>query len=1226
MKSDSMKPQSWLPESGESVQPVPDPVNKPVAQPVNPTTTDPPNNDPPETNTSAPYKGLRPYTDKDADIFFGRTRDIQRIVNNLLAWRLTVLYGESGVGKSSVLQAGVIHALQAEAQENLEDYGFPKLAVVLFPSQQGEHFWQQDPLQSLMQQIVADMQASGFPIQMPEPGTSLLEMLQTLTAQLGGEHLDGRVFIILDQFEEYFQYHPSPEPEGGLIAEIARVMSSPDLRVNFLISLREDAYAKLNLLRRYLPNILDICLQIEHLDRDAAREAIVLPIEKYNQRVEAEEQVTITPDLVNAILQGIPRVGRGGEGRAGLEKLEAVLGNQILAPYLQLVMMRLWDEMVQEQSYCLSLDRLTRIADPTIADEDEKITIAIDKIVQEHVAETLRNLSIEEQDIAARSFQYLVTPSGTKYAYSTADLANLVGCEAQDLDRLFDQLTKDQRIIRRIGSLPDRPDVERYEIFHDVLAAAILQWRMQYVDKQRKEQERKEQEKREQEQQWKHWKISKNLMMGTFVGTAIIALFGWQTADAYRSKVDLLIKQSQQALQQFNNGQQLEGLQQAIQTGQTVNQRVQKSPFRWLLGDQQNQAIQQSTATLQQMLMRVQVQNQLEIPSGQLTSLDLSADWKIAALAFSDGTIEVREITTGKQLNRFSVTGKIVDLHIDGTDLVVVLDDGKVQRGNWQTGQMQPLPQISQQSPANFRFSAQGSTIALLISNPNLSKPFRVEMWDWKTDRKLTTLPSVKNFLDFALSPDGKTLATATGDSTVQVWNSHTGQPLTKVKTSHQVVSLDLSPDGKTLAVITTDGILQLWNWPTQKPPTQVPEFNSAISLHFSPQGNILAIVSTDGKIQLWDPKKQQSLTQITPIRNSTFLGISPDGQKLAILTDQGTLQLWPLKNRTAIAQFQSKQSVLRLWFSPDGQQAGMDLANGLVQFWNPKANRPIPAPKTLSSGDRDLIISRAISSPQPLSSQGASQTIVTGSVNGTITLWNAQGANETLQQQGDTVLGLSISPDGQTIASGDSSGTITLWNAQGKKLKTLQEQPKPITSLSFSPDGKIFVSGMQSGEVTLWNLSGQKLQTLAGHRDAVTSIRFSPDGQTIATASDDATVRLWNAAGQELATLQGRDAVNSVSFSPNGQQIATLSKDTLQFWDTQGNLQATLPGISSFAFSPNGQQIALATPDGVVSLLPTDLSSLLTQGCQWLQPYLQSHPQAAQDLSYCSQRSSSAM
>ena len=59
-----------------------------------------------------PYKGLQPYTEGDRAFFFGRERDAQVIISNLYAAPLTVFYGASGVGKSSVLRAGVLPRLR----------------------------------------------------------------------------------------------------------------------------------------------------------------------------------------------------------------------------------------------------------------------------------------------------------------------------------------------------------------------------------------------------------------------------------------------------------------------------------------------------------------------------------------------------------------------------------------------------------------------------------------------------------------------------------------------------------------------------------------------------------------------------------------------------------------------------------------------------------------------------------------------------------------------------------------------------------------------------------------------------------------------------------------------------------------------------------------------------------------------------------------------------------
>ena len=59
----------------------------------------------------SPYQGLVPYTEADADWFFGRDEWCEVVGDNLRAYRITVLYGASGVGKSSVLRAGLLRRL-----------------------------------------------------------------------------------------------------------------------------------------------------------------------------------------------------------------------------------------------------------------------------------------------------------------------------------------------------------------------------------------------------------------------------------------------------------------------------------------------------------------------------------------------------------------------------------------------------------------------------------------------------------------------------------------------------------------------------------------------------------------------------------------------------------------------------------------------------------------------------------------------------------------------------------------------------------------------------------------------------------------------------------------------------------------------------------------------------------------------------------------------------------
>ena len=63
--------------------------------------------------SSCPYVGLQPYTEDDRQFFFGREREQRIISANLYASPLTVVYGASGVGKSSILRAGVVPYLQS---------------------------------------------------------------------------------------------------------------------------------------------------------------------------------------------------------------------------------------------------------------------------------------------------------------------------------------------------------------------------------------------------------------------------------------------------------------------------------------------------------------------------------------------------------------------------------------------------------------------------------------------------------------------------------------------------------------------------------------------------------------------------------------------------------------------------------------------------------------------------------------------------------------------------------------------------------------------------------------------------------------------------------------------------------------------------------------------------------------------------------------------------------
>jgi tetratricopeptide (TPR) repeat protein len=255
-----------------------------------------------------------------------------------------------------------------------------------------------------------------------------------------------------------------------------------DAPVSFLIAIREDALAKLDRFEGRIPILFDNYLRIEHLDRKAARAAIAEPIKQYNHlHAQDAEQIAIEPKLLEAVLEQVEtgQVVLGEAGR-GVVKGQAVDAH-IETPYLQLVMTRLWDEELRAGSHILRLETMDSLG-------------GAERIVRTHLDAVMSTLLPNEQEIAASVFHYLVTPSGTKIAHAVSDLAEYAQLPQMKLSLVLEKLCRgDVRILRPVAPLPDQPTKLRYEIFHDVLATAVLDWRARYL----RQQELAEAEKRE---------------------------------------------------------------------------------------------------------------------------------------------------------------------------------------------------------------------------------------------------------------------------------------------------------------------------------------------------------------------------------------------------------------------------------------------------------------------------------------------------------------------------------------------------------------------------------------------------------------------------------------------------------------------------------------------------------------------------------------------------------
>src|SRR5262249_19605228 len=188
--------------------------------------------------------------------------------------------------------------------------------------------------------------------------------------------------------------------------------------------------------------------------------------------VPEEEGLAVEPALVEAVLAGVVAgaVVQAGRGR-GVAKAAAAQP-RIETPYLQLVMQRLWEVERSEGSRVLRLSTLERLGGPG-------------QIVEAHLARALAALTPAQMALAALTFNQLVTPSGMKIAHGTHDLADYAHTTPAVIAPVLATLSQ-ERILRPVGDGADGG----YEIFHDVLADAVLAWRARFLAEQEVEEER----------------------------------------------------------------------------------------------------------------------------------------------------------------------------------------------------------------------------------------------------------------------------------------------------------------------------------------------------------------------------------------------------------------------------------------------------------------------------------------------------------------------------------------------------------------------------------------------------------------------------------------------------------------------------------------------------------------------------------------------------------------
>ena len=335
---------------------------------------------------TAPYKFLEYFESADVDLFFGRRQETRLLSQRILAHRLVVLYGKSGVGKTSLIKAGVISELG-----NYETFNIYSRCL--------------DAPISAVEKAIGDtlILETGWAKAVSGEDENRLISLLTYCQQATGK----RVVLIVDQLEELFQL--PYEIQQSFIKQLAMCVNERTrLDIRVVLSVRDDFFAELDNFKEYLPHIFTNVFRLQDLSESAAVEAIVQPLGYFKAKYEDE--------LVELLIKDLRTEGA------------------IAPAQLQIVCSRLYEKFAGKIN---------------ITVEDYRSLGEARVILGVYLGEVLEKLNRPSRKVAQQILQALVSSRKSKKILSEADIARSLNSEWKQIEKIVSTL-EDYRLIRKV--------------------------------------------------------------------------------------------------------------------------------------------------------------------------------------------------------------------------------------------------------------------------------------------------------------------------------------------------------------------------------------------------------------------------------------------------------------------------------------------------------------------------------------------------------------------------------------------------------------------------------------------------------------------------------------------------------------------------------------------------------------------------------------------------------